>query len=237
MDAILEVKDVSKFYGSFQALKSVNLSLKPNSIMALVGPNGAGKTSLLKSILGLVSFSSGEILINQIDCHDYNSRKSLAYLPEKFIFYDYYTVKGTISFFGQMYGLSGSELSEKIDAISSELGIRDLLNKKLSTCSKGQLQRTGIASVLISDSDTIFLDEPFSGLDPVAIKELKDTLIKYKNKGKTIFINSHILGEIEKFCDEYAIMNHGEIIEVGEFSKFQDGTFEDYFYNKVKTNA
>ncbi|MCP4911967.1 MAG: ABC transporter ATP-binding protein [Oligoflexia bacterium] len=237
MESIVKISNVSKFYGGFCALKNVNLELKPNRILALVGPNGAGKTSLLKSILGLASFKEGSITVNGISSPAPESRKSLAYLPEKFFFYDYYTVKGTIAFYGQMYGLSGSELNSKISTITAELGIDSLLEKKLSTLSKGQLQRTGIASVLISDADTIFLDEPFSGLDPVAIKELKDILLNYKSKNKTIFINSHILGEIEKFCDEYAIMNHGEIIETGEFSNFKDGSFEDYFYKKVKNNA
>lgn len=232
---VIEAQNVSKKYGSSLALSSLSLSVNPSSVYALLGPNGSGKTTFVKSVLGLVRPNSGTILINGIDSNDPKCREGVAYLPEKFNFFPYYTIDGVVKFYGSMKGLKGSELEDKCHQSMKSLGIDDLMGKKVKECSKGQLQRTGIASMLMGDNNLLILDEPFSGLDPIAIKELKDLLRALKEQGKTLFINSHILSEMEKLCDHAAILNKGECLAQGALPGMLNGkSLEDFFYERVK---
>lgn len=232
MNSIIDVKNLKKYYGKVLALDSVNLSVNAGDCFALVGPNGAGKTTLLKCILGLCQYKDGEILLNQVSAKNSQSRKLLSYLPEKFSFHSFYTVEATLRFFGKMHGLDSQVISEKVSINLQRVGISQLADRKMNQLSKGQMQRVGIASTLMGDSNFILLDEPFSGLDPIGIKELKDLILELKKQGITFFINSHILSEIEKMCDSYAIMNNGQIVETGDFSKVSN--FEDHFYKLIK---
>ena len=233
--SVIDAQNVSKTYGSTLALNNLSLTVAQGSVYALLGPNGSGKTTFVKSILSLVKPDSGDIKINGINSKDVLCHEKISYLPEKFNFYPYYTVRSVLQFYGTMKGLRGQELSDKIDLSLKLLQISDLGKKKIKQCSKGQVQRTGIAAMLMGDSDLLILDEPFSGLDPIAIKELKDLLLSLKNEGKTLFINSHILSEMEKLCDHAAILNKGEVVAQGELSSML-GTksLEDFFYEKVK---
>jgi ABC-2 type transport system ATP-binding protein len=232
---VIDAQNVSKIYGGTRVLSSLTLSVAPASVYALLGPNGSGKTTFVKSVLGLVRANSGTILINGIDSNDPKSREGVAYLPEKFNFFPYYTIDGVVKFYGSMKGLSGSELDDRCHLALKTLGIDDLVGKKVKECSKGQLQRTGIASMLMGNNNLLILDEPFSGLDPIAIKELKDLLRSLKEQGKTLFINSHILSEMEKLCDHAAILNKGECLAQGELQSMLNGkSLEDFFYERVK---
>ena len=232
---VIDAQNVSKSYGNIKALNNLSLNVAAGSVYALLGPNGSGKTTFVKSILGLVKPDGGDIKLNGIESTNVEWRDGISYLPEKFNCFPYYTVLGVVKFYGAMKGLKGSELEEQaINAVKS-LQIEDLVSKKIKQCSKGQVQRTGIAAMLMGDSKLLILDEPFSGLDPIAIKELKDLLIELKNKGITLFINSHILSEMEKLCDHAAILDKGEIIAQGELSTMLNGvSLEDFFYTKVK---
>ena len=233
--SVIEVNNVTKFYGPHMALNNVSLKVELGQIFALLGPNGAGKTTLVKSILDLVRTSKGEIHLNSKDSRDESARRGVAYLPEKFGFFPYYTVEGVAEFYGKMQGLNGKDLSDQIDLNLSRLNISDLRKKKVNTLSKGQLQRTGIASVLMGNSSLIILDEPFSGLDPIGIKELKDLIISLRDSSKTIFINSHILSEMERVCDHMAILNKGEMLVSGSIEDLIKGeSLEDFFYKQVK---
>lgn len=232
---VIEAQNVSKNYGKTRALNSLSLNVAEGNIFALLGPNGSGKTTFVKIVLGLVRPDSGKILINGIESTDETSRNGVAYLPEKFSFYPYYTIDGVVKFYGSMKGLTGEKLEEQCHKALKSLGIEDLVGKKVKECSKGQLQRTGIASMLMGDNNLLILDEPFSGLDPIAIKELKDLLGGLKDEGKTLFINSHILSEMEKLCDHAAILNKGECLAQGELPGMLNGkSLEDFFYEKVK---
>ncbi len=232
---VIEAHDVSKSYGSIKALNGLSLSVEKGSVCALLGPNGSGKTTFVKLILGLVRPDSGDIKINGISTENALSREGISYLPEKFNFFPYYTTLGVVKFYGMMKGLKGSELDEKVNQALKLLHIEEFSSKKIKECSKGQIQRVGIASMLIGESQLLILDEPFSGLDPIGIKELKDLLLELKENGKTLFINSHILSEMEKLCDHAVILNKGEVIAQGEIKAMVgEKTLEDFFYNKVK---
>lgn len=234
MNAI-EVRSVSKSYGSEFSLTDVNLDVPAGKIFALLGPNGAGKTTLVKLILSLLHSDSGSISINGQSSTRPDSRAGVGFIPEKFSFFPFYTIKGVMEFFGTMKGLAGQELDQQINEAMGELGILDLQNRKLQTLSKGQMQRVGLATLLIGDNKLLILDEPFSGLDPIGMRDLKDILKKQKAMGKTIFLNSHILSEMEILCDEVAILNKGQLRFCGSVQSVlsQGKSLEDFFYELV----
>lgn len=238
MNAI-EVQGVKKSYGLDFSLHDVNLTVKKGRIFALIGPNGAGKTTLVKLILSLMHVDQGSIKIHDIPANDTQSRMGVAFIPERFSFFPYYTVRGVLEFFGTMKGLGGVDLKTQIEQAMQELSIKDLENRKLQSLSKGQVQRTGLATLLVGNNDLLIIDEPFSGLDPIGMRDLKDILKKQRALGKTIFINSHILSEMELLCDDVAILNKGEILFNGSVQSILDQglTLEDFFYQHVSTKA
>lgn len=232
---ILEAKNIYKKYGSHLALDGFSLTLEKGEIISLLGPNGAGKTTFVKSVLGLLSISSGEIEVFGSKVTDDSVKSRLSYLPEKFTFYSYFTIEGTLSFYAKMYGVDKSEIEAKINIALERIGILDIKGKKISDLSKGQLQRVGIACAIVADHEFIILDEPFSGLDPIGMKEVKDLCHELKAEGKTVLINSHILSEMEKIADKVIIMNKGQIKANGTVSEVSNGmSLEERFYQIVK---
>ncbi len=234
MNAI-EVQNLSKSYGADFSLRDVSLKVESGKIFALLGPNGAGKTTLVKLILNLMQQDLGQITINAVSSQTPHSRKGVAFIPEKFNFFPYYTVRGVLEFFGTMKGLHGEHLTNQINHALTELDISELANRKLQSLSKGQVQRAGLASLLIGENDLLILDEPFSGLDPIGMRDLKDILRKQRALGKTIFLNSHILSEMEQICDDVAILHKGQLLYSGSVQKILDdgSTLEDFFYQLV----
>ncbi len=237
MNAI-EVVGVKKSYGPDFTLQDVNLEVKSGRIMALLGPNGAGKTTLVKLILNLMHVDSGVIKIKGIPTHIAASRLGIGFIPEKFSFFPYYTVRGVLEFFGTMKGLKGEELSSQITQAMADLNITELENRKLQSLSKGQVQRTGLASLLVGDHEVLILDEPFSGLDPIGMRDLKEIIKKQKSLGKTVFLNSHILSEMEQICDDVAILNKGKILYSGSVQSIleKSPSLEEFFYQLVSNN-
>lgn len=230
MSYAIEVEGLSKSYGLTQALRSVSLKLEAGKSMALLGPNGAGKTTFIKSLLGLVNTDQGSLKIFDVKAPSPESRRHLAYLPEKFSFYPYYSVQGVVEFFADLYGRDRKLVGPALERV----GMGALTKRKLKTLSKGQMQRVGVANMLVSGARLFLLDEPFSGLDPIGMKELKDLFVELKNEGVTLFFNSHILSEMEKVTQEVAILNHGELLVHGELKSLLQGkSLEDYFYQLV----
>ncbi|MBC7429186.1 MAG: ABC transporter ATP-binding protein [Bacteriovorax sp.] len=232
---LIQIKDISKSYGVEFSLENVSLNIQQGKIFALLGPNGAGKTTLVKLMLNLMHCDSGSIEINGFNVSDKNSRLGVAFIAEKFTFFPFYTASGVLEFFGKMKGIEGDELKSQVVAALERLQITELANRKLSRMSKGQMQRVGLASILIGKNDLIILDEPFSGLDPIGIRELKDIIRELKEQGKTLFINSHILLEMEQLCDEVAILNKGKLLFNGPVSAVleKEKSLDDFFYKVV----
>jgi ABC-type multidrug transport system ATPase subunit len=232
---IVEAKDVSKHYGKNCALDNVTLNITKGSAFALLGRNGAGKTTFVKSLLGLLPLKSGSLNLNGKDVSDHLSRQNVSYMPEKFSFFPYYTLGGLCEFYGKMKGLKGSKLSAQVDSSLTRLNLLEHKNKKVKECSKGQLQRAGLAATLMGNTDVFVLDEPFSGLDPIAIKELQDLLVELKSEGKTLIINSHDLDHVKRVCDHMAILDKGKCIVEGQIDKLiGEQDLLDYFYEKVQ---
>ena len=232
--SVLEVQTLSKRYSSTLALDNVSFKVDKGTVFGLLGPNGAGKTTLVKSILNLVNIDGGKALLNGRPAGDEKSRRGVACLPEKFNFFPYYTVENTIQFFGKMRGLSGGELQGETGKALEKLGLTGIKGRKVKGLSKGQLQRTGLASLLIGRSHLFIVDEPFTGLDPIGIKDLKNLIGEFKARGKTVIISSHILSEMEEICDGVAILNKGRLLDFGPTKKLIGGqSLEDYFCNLV----
>ncbi len=230
MSFAIEARGLVKDYGEVRALDGVNLLLEEGQSMALLGPNGAGKTTFIKSLLGLIRTTEGELRIFGKNAPSEESRRELAYLPEKFSFYPYYTVEGVVNFFAELYGSSRAEVGPALERV----GMSSLAKRKMKTLSKGQMQRVGVANMLVSRARLLLLDEPFSGLDPIGIKELKDLFVELHAEGKTLFFNSHILSEMERVTQHIAIVNHGKLLVQGEIKSLLAGrNLEDYFYDLV----
>lgn len=235
MSSVLVAKNVSKSYGTKKALEGFSIEINKGEIVALLGPNGAGKTTFVKSVLGLLNIDSGELELFSCSTKNSRGRKALAYLPEKFKFYDYFTVEDTLDFYAHMYEVEKNDRDSVISNSLEKLGISDLKKNKLSTLSKGQMQRVGLACSIVGDQDFIILDEPFSGLDPIGIKDVKDLCLELKESGKTILINSHILSEMEKIADKAIIIKNGVIQESGSISQIAgDIGLEEKFYQIIK---
>ncbi|MBT3585389.1 MAG: ABC transporter ATP-binding protein [Halobacteriovoraceae bacterium] len=235
MANVLEVSGLHKFYGKKHALRGVDFSIKEGTFHGLLGPNGAGKSTLTKCLLGLLSIGSGSISIKGEDYRNPSVRKDIFYLPERFSFYPFYNVEDILEFYGKAHGLSKMQCLMRLNEVLDILNLDEIRDQKSETLSKGQLQRTGLACTLMSNASIYLLDEPFSGLDPIVIKDIKDILHKEKEKGKTILINSHILSEIEKICETVTVIDKGKTIKTMDIKDIKEGEdLEKVFYDLIK---
>ena len=236
MNNIVEVSNVHKFYGHKHVLNDFSLSLRRGSVTALLGPNGAGKTTFVKLILNLTSTSSGKILINGHPPQLSSSRMKTAFLPTDFRFFSYYRVIDTLRFYGKMAGLKGKLLKEEVVKALAFAKMEKEASSKMKTLSSGMLKRVGIACTLVGENDFFIFDEPFTSLDPLGIKDFKAIVMELKKQGKSVLINSHILSEMEKICDDVAIVKEGVLLAAGK-NGVVNGTdsLENFFCQKVES--
>ena len=231
MEKVIVTKNLTKRYGSFTAVNNVDLSVSKGSVYGFIGRNGAGKTTLMKMLLGMANVTSGsfEILGASSGKDLEEARRKVGSIIETPTFYDDMTLYQNLKYRAL---LIGEKDKSKIDEVLGYVGLSDKRNKKVKSLSLGMRQRLGIASALLGDPEILLLDEPINGLDPVAIKEVRDTLEKLKKERNiTIFISSHILGEMEKIATEYGFVNHGKLIKqiTKEELEKSGKTLEDYF--------
>jgi len=222
LNSIIETDNLSKVYETgfsrrkVNALNNVSFKVKSGEIFGLLGPNGAGKTTLVKILLGITFPTSGSGKIFQQPLTDHRWKSRVGYLPENHKFPPYLTGEQTLSFYGGLSGIKNSaELRQKILKMLQLVGLAKWGNVKIKKYSKGMLQRLGLAQAVLNDPDLLFLDEPTDGVDPIGRKEIRDILLELKGSGKTIFLNSHLLSEVELVCDRIAILNKGDLIKEG----------------------
>jgi len=216
----IEITNLSKIFkggarGEVRALDDVSFDVHTGEIFGLLGPNGAGKTTMVKLLLGSLYPTSGTASINGHDISTEAARHKIGFLPENHQFPSYLTGRQMLLYFGGMAGLPQAELKTKIDFLLKMVGMFDWRNSKLKKYSKGMMQRLGLAQALINDPEIIFLDEPTDGVDPIGRREIRDILLNLKRQGKTIFLNSHLLSEVESVCDRVGILNKGKLIKTG----------------------
>jgi ABC-2 type transport system ATP-binding protein len=212
----IETRDLSKIYnGRIHALKGINLRVRAGSCFGLLGPNGAGKSTLVKTLLSIVHASSGTAQLLGKDHRDPSARRAVGYLPEGHRFPSYLTGGGVCRYFGQLAGFSGAELDRDIEAKLAQVTMSEWADTKVSKYSKGMLQRLGLAQAMLGNPAILFLDEPTDGVDPVGRYELRNLIRSIQSTGTTIFLNSHLLSEVEEICDEIAILHRGSIMQQG----------------------
>jgi ABC-2 type transport system ATP-binding protein len=212
----IEARSLSKTYnGRIQALKALDLRVRVGSCFGLLGPNGAGKSTLVKTLLSIVHVSSGSAQLLGKDIQDPAARRSVGYLPEGHRFPPYLSGRGVCRYFGQLAGFSGTALDRDIDAKLALVGMGEWSETRITKYSKGMLQRLGLAQAMLGNPALLFLDEPTDGVDPVGRVELRDVIRSIQKAGTTIFLNSHLLSEVEEICDEVAILNRGSIVQQG----------------------
>ncbi len=209
-ETALNIDRLAKSYGNNMVLNDISFSINPGESVGLVGVNGAGKSTLIKCLLDFVAFKTGDIKIFDESNHAYQSRRKLAFLPEKFLPPHYLTGQSFLNYMSELYELSVSP--QAIETIFKNLDL-DLsaLNKPVRQFSKGMAQKLGLAACFLSDRDMFILDEPMSGLDPKASAYLKEYLLKLKSTGKTIFFSTHLLNDVESLCDRIIILHQGRI--------------------------
>lgn len=205
-------------FRTIPVLKDVNLSVEKGEIYGFLGPNGAGKTTTIKSILGIIFPDAGDISIFEQSYRKTKSRNNIGYLPEHPYFYDYLTPEELLRFTGRLYGLSSSQMTSRIGELIQMVGLAGKEKIKLKKFSKGMIQRVGLAQSLVHNPELLILDEPFSGLDPLGRKELRDMIFSLKGEGKTVFFSSHILQDMEMMVDKVGIIIKGEIKKEGKLS-------------------
>ena len=210
MNSIISIESLTKYYGKFLAVSDISFSVNKGEIFGLIGPNGAGKSTTMRSILNFIKPTEGKITINGLDSQeDYiKIRNLIGYLPGEFSIYDNLNGEEYIS-----HILHLRNKSNKIPNLKNLAARFDLdLSKKSKKLSKGNKQKVGIIQAFCHDPEILILDEPTSGLDPLKQQEFEDLVLEFKNQGKTIFISSHVLPEVETLCDRVAIIKNGQII-------------------------
>jgi len=212
-----------KTFGQKLAVRSLTLEVPRGEVFGFLGPNGAGKSTSVKMLLGLVSPTGGEATALGAPAGEVNVRRRMGFLPEHFRFYDWLSAEELLRLHGRLYGMSRSRLSERVPILLDLVGLTPHRDKRLRDFSKGMLQRIGLAQALLNDPELIFLDEPTSGLDPVGRRLVRDIIKDQRRRGTTVFLNSHLLGEVEITCDRVAFIKHGEVLETRELHGALDG--------------
>ena len=216
------IKDFRPGFGlrKKRVLHGISLGVREGEIFGFVGPNGAGKTTTLKILLGLISASAGRATILGHDVQESGFRRQIGFLPENPYFHEFLTGREFLRFYARLASVPRGRREERIQELLGWVGLSHAGNARLRTYSKGMLQRLGIAQALVHDPKVVFLDEPMSGLDPIGRKDIRDLILRLREDGKTVFMNTHILHDVEMLCDRVAIIVAGKIQWEGRMEEF-----------------
>jgi ABC-2 type transport system ATP-binding protein len=211
----VEIEYLRKRYGGFEALAGISLSVPRGAVFGLLGPNGAGKSTLIKSLLTIIRPTEcrGSMLGLPIGNRPVLGR--VGYLPEHARFPEYLTGRDVVAYSAGLAGVPAVEARKRTDRLLDRVGMANWAKKKLGTYSKGMRQRVGLAQALVNNPEIVFLDEPTDGVDPEGRIDIRKMIEEMKAEGRTVFVNSHLLGEVEQVADEVAILSHGKVIRSG----------------------
>ncbi|MBN8547470.1 MAG: ABC transporter ATP-binding protein [Ignavibacteria bacterium] len=218
MSEIVSSNNLTKIYsGKFKvkALEDFSISVMPGQVFGLLGQNGAGKTTFIKILLGVTKLTSGSYSLFGSKEYNHLLKQRIGYLPENVQFPEVFSARQSMEAFARFYEMESSLVKKRTDELFERLGLSKIADRKAKTFSKGQNQRLGLARALLHDPDLIILDEPTDGIDPVGRKEIRSLLLDLKSQGKTIFLNSHILSEVEMVTDSVAILHKGKLLRSG----------------------
>jgi ABC-2 type transport system ATP-binding protein len=214
----IETHELRKVFGERAAVKGLTLQVNQGEVFGFLGPNGAGKTTSMKMLLGLIAPTSGSASMLGYPIGNRAALRHIGFLPEHFRFPEWLTAGEFLDIHGHLYGMETHDLRSRISELLERVGLADFRNKLLRTFSKGMLQRIGLAQALLNRPRLVFLDEPTSGLDPVGRRLVRDIIHELREEGTSVFLNSHLLSEIEVTCDRVAFIRHGEVARVLELA-------------------
>ena len=210
--SIIQIENLTKHYGKFKALDNLSLKVEPGAIYGFLGPNGAGKTTTIKILLDIVKPTRGKVILfgRELNGSALDLKKKIGVVSEKQYIYKEMTAGEYLGFFADLYGVSNK--AKRIDALLEQLDLDEVRHKRLGLFSHGMQQKIGFARTFLHNPDLLILDEPILGLDPKGVKQIRDLIFAANQKGKTIFISSHLLSEVEKLCHTIGIINQGTLL-------------------------
>lgn len=234
----LEITNLKKSYGGFQAVKGLNFSINEGDIFGLLGPNGAGKSTTMSMICGILKPTEGNITILGSDFkkNKSNIAREIGFVPQNIALYDNYTAYENIKFFGRIYGLKGKSLDEAINKALEFTGLLDVKNKRAGEFSGGMMRRLNIACAIVHSPKLIIMDEPTVGIDPQSRNHILESVKKLNEKGATIIYTTHYMEEVESICNNIAIIDHGEIIAKGTGDELKEKVSTDKILNITVDN-
>ncbi len=211
----VETRSLRKIYGRSVAVSDLSLSVRQGEIFGFLGPNGAGKTTSVKMMMGLIRPTSGEARLLGLPLGDREAKRKIGFLPELFRFHDWLSGEELLDLHGKLYGMTAAERRRRIPEVLELVGLADRRKDLVRSYSKGMQQRAGLAQAVLNDPSVVFLDEPTSALDPMGRLEVRNIIRGLRDAGKTVFLNSHLLSEVEMVCDRVAIIHRGEVAAIG----------------------
>ena len=210
--SVIETDAIRRLFGPTVAVADLSIAVGAGEIFGFLGPNGAGKTTSVKMLLGLVTPTSGRGQVLGAPLGDPAARARIGFLPEHFRFHDSLTATELLGFHGRLYGLRGSDLDARIERLLTRVDLLDAADRPVRGYSKGMLQRVGLAQALLNDPQLVFLDEPTSGLDPLGRLLVRSIIDELRAAGAAVFLNSHLLGEVEATCDRVVFVKRGRVV-------------------------
>jgi ABC-2 type transport system ATP-binding protein len=226
MPAAIETEGLSKDYlvgfwrpRPYRALDALTLRVEAGEVFGFLGPNGAGKSTTLKLLMQLIYPTTGTATILGRPVGDVEVRQRIGFLAENPYYYDYLTAEEVLAYFAKLFGYSGADVTQRVSRVLDEVGLAGQRRMPLRQLSKGLVQRVGLAQALINDPEVIFLDEPMSGLDPLGRRQVRDLILKLRERGCTVFFSSHILSDAETLCSRVGIMAQGRLVASGRVSE------------------
>ncbi len=235
MEPIIQTTNLTKYYGSTQVLKGINLTVLPGQIIGYIGPNGAGKSTTIKIMTGLLTEYGGSVKVKGLEVSEnpLEVKQIIGYVPENAVMYDVLTPTEYFRFLGSLYQKESRVMVKKGDGLLRIFGLYDHRDERMTSFSKGMKQKVLLISGMLHNPDIIFFDEPLSGLDANSVILLKEILQQLSRAGKTLFYSSHIMEVVEKICDRIVLINQGAIIADGSFEELKNqqhsGSLEQLF--------
>ncbi len=234
----VETHGLTKKFGAFTAVRNVDIAVHKGEIFGFLGANGAGKTTTIRILCGLLRATSGQAVVSGIDVVRYPERVKprLGYMSQRFSLYEDLRVKDNLRFFGGVYGLGRRKLKDRTESVCNEIGLTELLDRRVHGLPTGWKQRVALACAILHDPDILFLDEPTGGVDPVSRRDFWDLIYHVTGRGKTVFVTTHYMDEAE-YCHRIAVMFQGKILTCQSprdlMEQTGDATLEDAFIRLI----
>jgi ABC-2 type transport system ATP-binding protein len=217
----IDTQALRKEFGEKVAVSDLTMTVQRGEVFGFLGPNGAGKTTSIKMLLGLIAPTNGSATLLGKPLGDRETRGKVGYLPEHFRFHEWLEAAEFLDFHGRLYGMSKSQRQEVVPDLLELVGLKERAKTKLRAFSKGMLQRVGLAQALLNSPELVFLDEPTSGLDPIGRRLVREIIEGLRDQGTAVFLNSHLLSEIEQTCDRVAFIREGKVLQTSSLSEFE----------------